>query len=1475
MKNFIKILALSILAAALFACAKADSSKLKITSIDVAEINQHNDVKKHTEAGKYVNSSESYRMLKTDSNKTENTFVENLKSRFFEFTGKRPLDRVYLQFDKPFYYPGETIWFQAYARNGADMRPSEQSDFVHVEFINPKGNKEKELLLIAKNGTCGGDIQLDEDIAGGLYKVKAYTNWQKNETDALFFEKEILIQKVVLPGLKMKIDFLRESYGPGDEVAVRLDAQSLENQPAADKEFRYIVSLKGQSFIDKKGKTGKDGAARIIFSLPENLDTSDGLINVMIEHQGRIESISRSVPILLNNIKIGLFPEGGDLVQGINSRVAFRALNEFGKPADIKGIVVNQNDEKIAEFESFHQGMGSFRITPEKGSKYYVKITQPKGIDEKWYLPEPLDRGYTLETALTEKNFLKVIIRTTENEQLPLIAQIRGNIVYSQSIEAKQGENIIEIPLDNFPMGICQITLFDSRETERAERLVFVNRNRQLEIEVKTDKEKYLPREKVKMSVKITDERKMPVPGQVSLSVTDDKLLSFADDKSGHILSKLLLEPDLKEEVYEPNFYFDKKEEKSDQAMDFLMMTSGWRRFTWKEIMGNAPFSPVAAPEKAVVKGIVMTRYGNEPVKEAEVTGLSTGKTYVTNEKGEFQINDIELYQPIQLTAKKGNLKSYGYVLISDYNTPVTLYVLTETEYEEQSREERRREERDHQICFSPPEMSPEPQMEINPAVPGPRIEPEPAKEIPVVEVQDPRVKQDKSKIAKEAPGVVQNLQAPSSKYYRARVFPAPVYSEQAKVEVRTDFRSTIFWKGNIDIDRKGIAETEFYNSDEITSFRAVVEGIGADGLAGRKEHVYYTQLPFSMTVKVPVEVTMGDEVHIPLTLMNNTENEIIGKLNLFPPDAWRPVKPVDNELTVAKGKAMTIFIPYAVENISGKQKFSASFQTETDKDAFSQEVNVGAKGFPVSIAFSGQEIKKKFRLEINNQVQGTIRAGFTAYPTVLSDMLAGIESILQEPCGCFEQTSSSTYPNIMVLGYMKEFDYDSPQVMERAEQLIDKGYKRLISFETNEKGYEWFGSAPGHEALTAYGIMEFADMQKVYAGVQGDMMERTAKWLMDRKDKKGGFERNSKALDSFGRANQDITNAYIVYALSEAGFHHEILLELEQAYKQAVESDDPYQLALVANALFNLKDKRGEDIWKNLLKQQKTDGSWEGAVHSVTCSTGLGLKVETTALAVLAGIKSLKKDINAINKGVGFIVKSRSSYGGFGNTQSTVLALKALTAYAKFSRQTAEPGTVEIYIGDRKTAEKSYPAGEHEAVILDGLEKFFENGIYDITVKYAAVKNPLPYTFAVNYSTLLPPSSEHASVRLETILGTEQVKMGETARMNVKIKNVKDNGLPMTLAIVGIPGGLSPQPWQLKELQEKKIVDFYEVAGSSVIFYYREMKPGEIKEINLDLKADIPGRFEGAASSAYLYYTGEYKDWAAGQKIEILHGDD
>ena len=269
-----------------------------------------------------------------------------------------------------------------------------------------------------------------------MYKIKAYTNWQKNTND--FFEREIQVQKVVLPNLRMEMDFMREAYGPGDEVEAKLELNTLSNQALAKHNFRGAVMLNGAMISEVKGKTDKDGKAKVKFNLPKQLNSNDGLFNILIEYNGQTESISRKIPIVLNNIDLALLPEGGELIAGFSNNVAFKAINEFGKPADIEGAIFNSKNEKVASFRSYHQGMGAFDFTPEDGENYYAEITKPVGVEGKFEMPTSLSRGYGLKVLGQEDEYLEVEIHSTEKEVLTAVLQTRGKFTRPKRLLKKQ-----------------------------------------------------------------------------------------------------------------------------------------------------------------------------------------------------------------------------------------------------------------------------------------------------------------------------------------------------------------------------------------------------------------------------------------------------------------------------------------------------------------------------------------------------------------------------------------------------------------------------------------------------------------------------------------------------------------------------------------------------------------------------------------------------------------------------------------------------------------------------------------------------------------------------------------------------------------------------------------------------------------------------------------------------------------------------
>ncbi|MEZ4959711.1 MAG: carboxypeptidase regulatory-like domain-containing protein [Saprospiraceae bacterium] len=1619
----------------------------------------------------------------------DSTFFEKIAARLSLFNRHYAPEKVYLQFDRTFFEPGEAIWFNAYVRDANSLKASGKSEILYAELLAPNGSVLNQITLLAKGGTAAGDFQLDAAAPGGMYKIKAYTNWQRN-TDVAF-ERDIQVQATVLPRLRMELEFQRKAYGPGDLVEAKLDLNTLANEPLAKQEFTASASLDGQRFTEIKGTTDGGGRAMIKFELPKDLKTNDGLLNVMIQYNGQTESISRSIPIVLNKIDLQFLPEGGDMVAGLPASVAFKALNEFGKPADVEGKIFNSKGVEIHTFRSYHQGMGAFEFTPATGEAYTAKLTKPEGIKETYQLPEALPRGFALQVSppLTShaspftSDTLMVEVSSTEDEPLNVALVSRGEIYFTQTLRPVAGAHLVKIPTASIPIGVAQVTLFDSREIPRAERLVFLNPHKKLNVEIKTDKEQYLPREKVQLKVKVTDERGLPMPGQFSLAVVDDNLLTFADDKQGHILANLLLESELKGEVVEPNFYFEPKEKHPEKnellALDYLMMTQGWRRFSWEELLWEAPVAMGYEEEKAVTVGRVLDNQ-NRPIPNLKVFVEGTKARTVTDEQGYFTLDTMfaNLRYAVEVDNKRQQLTHFldanssnpqirlpfnystqnpkptalilkdlsrqglaslqGMVRDGDNGQPIifgtvavyknrTLITGTETDLDgyyslnelepgkydivfsytgyNESKVEGIQvgEGKSYQlngnlsagvvleevvVTYSRPMIeqdnttqgavismdrprgggttrkkqgqpkAKQPELvEINKPVAGKPLTSEDIKNLPTLNVNalaslgasvafaedgddikirgargdadhfyidgvrvegraipkqnleqmpggvpaqfgnEKEMKDTKQVAAEDL--VLKNVESgnvsislkdkaspigfgaldgklamrdrntgKTASLYSPRQFYAPNYTPEKAERTntpRTDFRKTAFWEPHLTVGRSGTATVEFYNTDAITTFRATVEGLGMDGSIGRGEQRFFTQMPFGMDVKIPTNLLTGDRLILPLTLTNNTQQEVSGKLSVSIPDHFTLVKQLPKNVALKAGETKTIYPEYEVgfEAVGGT--LQVAFEAKGLRDAFSENIKVQPKGFPVSQVFGGNDKEKTFQVEVNDPVEGSLQAAFTVHPSVLSDLTTGLERMLHQPGGCFEQTSSGNYPNLLVLDYLKTTGNAAPAIEAQANQFLDYGYKRLLTFEIPGGGFDWFSQPPAHEALSAYGLMQFVDMKAVYP-VEQDLIGRTAKWLLSRRDGKGGWLSSKVGAHSWQQPNP-VSNAYITWAMTEAGFGKDVAAELEHSVVDAQQSQDPYIIALMANSLLNVGDKRAAAAMLEVLqKTQAQDGSWTGKTASMTQSTGKNLTIETTGLAALAFLKT-NDHAAQVQAAVNYLAEAKSQYG-YGSTQATVLALKALTAHAQQFKKSIG-GTVALFINGKKAGEQTFTADQKEPLAFNGLTQFLKTGKNEVKVKFTNGE-ALPYDLSVSYNTRQPQSSPDCKLSLTTSLSAQNGSMGSDIRLSTSLTNTSNEAVPNPIAIVGIPAGLGIQPWQVKEMQEKNLFDFYEIKDSYVVFYFRQMEAGEVKNIHLDLKADLPGEYEAPASSAYLYYSNDAVVWSKPDRVVV-----
>jgi len=707
------------------------------------------------------------------------------------------------------------------------------------------------------------------------------------------------------------------------------------------------------------------------------------------------------------------------------------------------------------------------------------------------------------------------------------------------------------------------------------------------------------------------------------------------------------------------------------------------------------------------------------------------------------------------------------------------------------------------------------------------------------------------------------------------RVFPVPQYT-RAYDGPRTDFRETVYWNPAVETNASGDADVTFVTSDAVTAFRATAEGFSATGVAGGGQVTFQSKLPLTLDAHLPVEVTSGDTIRLPVTLTNETDEPLEAALAAQFGAAFKLAgNPTAGALHLKARDKQSVVFALEVVATDGNADVDIKLTARGLADELKKTIRVVPRGFPIEASASGTARRgepARHVLDLAGALPGSIRASVTMYPSPITAMAKGMEGMIREPGGCFEQTSSTNYPNIMILGYLNSTDAADPALVQKTQGVLDHGYKLLTGYETPEKGYEWFGHTPGHEALTAYGLMEFADMAKVY-DVDRKMVERTADWLMSRRDQQGGFQRSSQALDSFGRASPTTTNAYIMWALAEAKRTSGLTQELAVQKTLGGETADPYLLALAANTNLVAAPRAADSaaMARRLARMQGKDGSFPGAKETITMSGGESLTIETTALAVLALLKaSPNSEYEAqIRAGVDWLNGKRGGYGAWGNTQATILGLKALTAYTEHARQMAAPGTATLVVNGKTAGTIQFDKGRRDALVWDDLADKLTAGKNTIELSLDS-QAQLPYTIAIEYRSAQPQSSPRTKVAVTTQLQKTQAKMGDGVTLRAHVENTTGAGIPMTLARIGLPGGMVFQTWQLKELRDKGVIDFYETRPREVILYWRALPPLAKKDVDLNLLAAVPGTYEAPASSAYLYYTAEDKAWTKPVAIAI-----
>lgn len=609
--------------------------------------------------------------------------INKVATQLAKWTLNNPQEKVYLHMDKPYYATGDDIWFKAYVTTGAEHKLSAISGVLNVELIDAKDSVTKAMKVPLISGMGWGSIKLADSLKEGNYRVRAYTNLMRNAGDEYFFDKTIAIGNAINNTVFTKVTYTYSTQNNQQKVEAVINYTDIDGRPYDGKEVAYEVELNNKSVSRGKAITDAEGNIDINFANNTPAIFKSGDIVTRIRLEPKLTPITKVLPVKSTSDKVDVqfFPEGGYLVNGLRSKVAFKAVGADGLGVDVKGSIVDNQNNSITDIVTQHLGMGAFVITPETGKTYTAKLTYPDGSTNNINLPAASDRGYVLSVYNNNATDVAVKIalsaatfQESQNSEINLVVQSGGSIVYAAKTKLESAAFTSRIPRSRFPSGIVQFTLFSAKGEPLNERIVFIQNADKLNVKLSTAKQTYAPREKVKLNIEAKNDSGQPVIAAFSVSVIDESKVLVDENSESTILSNILLTSDIRGYIEKPNYYFNNITDQTKADLDILMLTQGYRRFTWKQIMADN-FPPLAfTPEKTLtISGHIKT-LGGKPIPHGKVTLFSTtGGMFlidtVADEQGMFAFHNLVYTDSVKFVIQARTEKDKKNVEITLDNT--------------------------------------------------------------------------------------------------------------------------------------------------------------------------------------------------------------------------------------------------------------------------------------------------------------------------------------------------------------------------------------------------------------------------------------------------------------------------------------------------------------------------------------------------------------------------------------------------------------------------------------------------------------------------------------------------------------------------------------------------------------------------------------------------------------------------------------
>ncbi len=396
------------------------------------------------------------------------------------------------------------------------------------------------------------------------------------------------------------------------------------------------------------------------------------------------------------------------------------------------------------------------------------------------------------------------------------------------------------------------------------------------------------------------------------------------------------------------------------------------------------------------------------------------------------------------------------------------------------------------------------------------------------------------------------------------------------EARVRQDFPETMLWRPELLTDANGDASLDVTMADSITTWQLTAEAIAADGRLGQTTAEVRVFQDFFVDLDLPPTVTQHDELAVPVAVYNYLPGPQRVTLELEDSPWFERLGDKSQSIDLSPSQVGVRYFRIRSNGV-GRKKLLVRARGTSASDAIEKSVELVPDGAERAVSFQDRlepgTRSHQFTIPPNAIADASI-AGLKIYPSMATHVIEGLDSMLRMPGGCFEQTSSTTYPNALILDYLRTTGKATPEVEKKAKEYLAAGYQRLLSFEVPGGGFSWFGSAPANKILTAYGIEEFFDMARVHT-IDRRVIERTQEWLVKQQKADGSWAPDSSFINegATNHFNNDVTRitAYIAVALKHTGYKGAAVARASDYVRNAMGNEkahDAYTLALAVELL-------------------------------------------------------------------------------------------------------------------------------------------------------------------------------------------------------------------------------------------------------------------------------------------------------------------